>query len=87
LLDSYGPNLGRPHVDTLAGSRLRHLKELRVQHRGRPYRILFAFTPDRTAVLLTGGDKTGSNRWYERAISRAEAVYAAYLDEREPDHG
>lgn len=58
-----------------------------MQHRGRPYRILFAFTPDRTAVLLMGGDKTGSNRWYERAIPKAEAAYAAYLDERESDHG
>ena len=58
-----------------------------MQHRGRPYRILFAFTPDRTAILLTGGDKTGSNRWYERAIPKAEAAYATFLDERESDHG
>lgn len=86
-MESVGPNLGRPYVDTLVGSRLKHLKELRVQHRGRPYRVLFAFAPDRSAVLLTGGDKSASSRWYERAIARAEVAYGAYLALLEANHG
>jgi len=87
LLETLGPSLGRPYVDTLAGSRLRHHKELRVQHRGRPYRILFAFAPDRSAVLLIGGDKTDSRRWYERAIARAEIAYDAYVAQLVAGHG
>lgn len=87
LLETMGPALGRPYVDTLAGSRLRRPKELRVQHRGRPYRILFAFAPDRSAVLLIGGDKTDSRRWYERAIARAEVAYDAYVAELDAGHG
>ena len=59
LLIERGPALRRPHVGTLAGSRFANMKELRVQHHGRPYRILFAFDPRRVALLLLGGDKTG----------------------------
>ena len=82
LISTFGPNLGRPYADTLKGSTLRNLKELRVQHRGRPLRILFAFTPDRTALLLVGGDKSGQRRWYERAIRRAEAVFRQHIESR-----
>lgn len=87
LLELVGPKLGRLYVDTLSGARLKNLKELRVQHRGRPYRVLFAFSPDRSAVLLTGGDKSASSRWYERAIPRAEAAYDVYLATRGRDRG
>jgi hypothetical protein len=45
LLEQVGPVLGRPHVDTLRGSKIPNLKELRVQCQGRPLRILFAFDP------------------------------------------
>ena len=61
---------------------LRNLEELRVQHRGRPLRILFAFTPERTAVLLVGGDKSGQRRWYDRAIRQAEAAYREHIESR-----
>jgi hypothetical protein len=81
MLAAYGPMLGRPDVDTLKGSRYRNLKELRVQHRGRPLRILFAFDPRRRAYLILGGDKTGDAGWYGSAISRAEAIYAGHLAE------
>ena len=64
LLEHADPLLGRPHVDTLYGSTVSNLKELRVQHEGRPLRILCAFDPKRTAYLILGGDKTGDNRWY-----------------------
>jgi hypothetical protein len=57
------------------------MKELRVQHQGRPYRILFAFDPRRSAYLILGGDKTGDVHWYEEAIRRADAIYAKHLEE------
>ena len=69
LLEAGGPALGRPTVDTIMGSRHPNMKELRVS-KGGAIRILFAFDPQRQAVLLIGGDKTGQwTRWYERAIS------------------
>jgi hypothetical protein len=80
-LTEYGPTLGRPYADTLKGSSITNLKELRVQHTGRPYRILFAFDPRRNAYLILGGDKTGNPNWYVDAIRRAEAIYAQHLKE------
>ncbi|PSB44951.1 type II toxin-antitoxin system RelE/ParE family toxin [Chamaesiphon polymorphus] len=59
VLEEQGAALGRPYVDTLKGSILTNMKELRVQHDGDPYRILFAFDPQRQAVLLVGGNKRG----------------------------
>jgi len=79
--EAYGPELGRPYVDTLAGSRFPNLKELSVQHHGRPYRIKFAFDPRRNAYLILGGDKTGDKNWYIDAIRRADAIYTQHLKE------
>ena len=59
LLEARGPQLGRPQVDTLKGSRLGNFKELRVQYRGEPYRILFAFDPKREALLLVAAIRLG----------------------------
>lgn len=81
VLEEYGPLLSRPHVDTLKGSKLKNLKELRVQHAGDPYRILFIFDPSRQAVLLCGGNKTGDKRFYDRMIPIAEKSYRQYLKE------
>jgi hypothetical protein len=81
MIQSYGPELGRPHVDTLSGSKYPNMKELRVQHQGKPYRVLFAFDPRRNAYLILGGDKTGDNNWYVGAIHRADAIYAQHLRE------
>lgn len=78
-----GPDPGRPLVDTLKGSRYPNMKELRVQHRERPYRILFIFEPRRNAYLILGGDKSGDSRWYESAIRQAEKIYAQHLREIE----
>jgi len=83
LLEERGPALRRPHVGTLMGSRYANMKELRVQHHGRPYRILFVFDPRRVALLLLGGDKTGKNRWTADAIARADGLYTAHLAELE----
>ena len=69
-----GPTLGRPHVDVIHGSRVRKLKEARVD---RGIRLLFAFDSNQNAVMLVGGDKTGKwNRWYPRKIEHAERLYA-----------
>lgn len=81
MLEQLGPHLSRPHADTVKGSRLANLKELRVQCRGRPVRIFFAFDPRRHAILLIGGDKTGDGRFYERMIPLAEQLYERYLGE------
>ena len=63
LLEEAGPVLGRPHVDKVDQARPGNMKELRIQHRGRPYGVLFAFDPRRSAYLILGGDKTGNDRW------------------------
>lgn len=69
-----GPTLGRPHVDVIHGSRVRKLKEARVD---RGVRVLFAFDSNQNAVMLVGGDKTGKwNRWYPQKIKLAERLYA-----------
>lgn len=82
LLEVHGPNLSRPYADSIEGAkRVKNLKELRVQHRGRPYRVFFAFDPKRRAVLLCGGDKTGDNRFYQKIIPIAEREFLHYLAE------
>jgi len=55
------------------------MRELRIQHQGRPYRVLYAFDPRRVAVLLLGGDKTGNDRWYEAFVPVADRLYDAHL--------
>lgn len=51
------------------------MRELRIQHEGRPYRILYAFDPRRCAILLLGGDKTGNDRWYLSQVPLADRLY------------
>jgi hypothetical protein len=81
LLEQEGLNLTRPHTAVIHGSSVSHLRELRCQHRGRPYRILYAFDPRRMAVLLIGGDKTGNARWYREFVPKAESIYMDLLKE------
>ena len=78
-----GPSLGRPLVDRLKGSQIHHLKELRPGSRGRSeIRIIFAFDPTRSALLLLGGDKAGNwERWYQENIPVAERLYTEYTTE------
>ncbi len=80
LLRELGPNLPRPHADTLKGLRHSNMKELRTQHEGRPLRTLFAFDPRRRAILLIGGDKSGDDRFYDRMIPLADDLYDAHLE-------
>jgi hypothetical protein len=80
-LAEYGPVLQRPLADTLTGSTVKNLKELRPGSSGRSeVRILFAFDPVRQAVLLVGGDKAREwSRWYQRAIPLAERRFAEHV--------
>jgi hypothetical protein len=87
LLETCGPALGRPQVDTLKRARLPNLKELRVQYQGNPWRVLFIFDPWRQAILLVGGNKQGNERWYKTAIPLAEKRYKRHLDEWEKNYG
>ena len=80
LLEAKGPSLGFPHSSGVNGSRHGHMRELRVQHQGRPYRLLYAFDPRRNAILLIGGDKTGDGRWYEVFVPRADDLYDLHLE-------
>lgn len=85
LLVEAGPNLSFPHSSKINGSRHSAMRELRVQHQGRPYRVLYVFDPRRAAILLLGGDKTGDDRWYERNVPLADRIYDEYLKELEED--
>ncbi|WP_017760848.1 type II toxin-antitoxin system RelE/ParE family toxin [Pseudacidovorax intermedius] len=80
LLEARGPNLGFPHSSGIHGSRHPHMRELRIQHEGRPYRILYAFDPRRCAILLLGGDKTGDGRWYAVQVPVADRLYDIHLE-------
>ena len=81
LLQEVGPTLRMPHSSGVEMSRHRHVRELRVQHEGRPYRILYAFDPRRAAILPIGGDKTGNSRWYEKYVPLADSIYERHLRE------
>jgi len=88
LLKIYGPHLSRPYADTLRGSTLKNLKELRSKTAENIFRIAFIFNEKRNAVLLIGGDKKGKNEklFYKNLIRQAEEIYRQYLDE-EVDNG
>ena len=79
LLREHGPQLGRPYVDTLEDSAFTNMKELRVQFRGDPWRILFAFDPRRAAILLVGGNKRGDKRWYKKHLPIADERFRRQL--------
>ena len=81
LLMDCGPSLPFPHSSAVAGSRHRHMRELRVQSGGRPIRIFYAFDPRRAAILLIGGDKTGDDRFYARHLPIADRLYDEHLEE------
>jgi hypothetical protein len=81
LLEARGPHLGFPHSSAIEQSKHSHMRELRTQHQGRPYRTLYAFDPRRTAILLIGGDKTGDDRWYETNVPIADRLYDEHLEE------
>ena len=79
LLEQKGPQLPYPFSSGISGSKHDHMRELRIQHAGRPYRTLYAFDPRRMAILLIGGDKTGNKRWYEEHIPIADRLYDEHI--------
>jgi len=79
LLIERGPTLGYPYSSKVMGTRFAQMRELRIQHEGRPYRVFYAFDPRRVAMLLIGGDKTGNARFYEQMIPVADDLFAAHL--------
>ncbi|WP_417480752.1 type II toxin-antitoxin system RelE/ParE family toxin [Maricaulis maris] len=84
LLEREGPSLGRPHADTLTGSRHKNMKELRCTVADGVWRIAFAFDPNRQAILLVAGDKSGGSekRFYKRLIARADVRFDRHLEKR-----
>jgi len=82
LLRTYGPTLGRPHVDTLAGSQHPNMKELRFAADDGVWRVAFAFDPKRQGIILVAGDKAGvaQKRFYKALIAKADARFAEHLD-------
>jgi DNA-binding XRE family transcriptional regulator len=82
-LRKYGPSLGRPYVDTLNDSNYANMKELRFKADGGVWRVAFAFDPQRDAILLVAGDKSGvsEKKFYKRLITKAGERYKEYLDD------
>jgi hypothetical protein len=80
LLEEHGPMLGFPYSSAINGARFA-MRELRIQSDGHPIRILYAFDPVRSALLLIGGDKTGNDRWYIENVPKAERIFEEHLKE------
>ncbi len=81
LLMKEGPNLPFPYSSGITGSKHSRMRELRIQHKGQPYRVLYAFNPKRTAILLLGGNKIGKDRWYKENVPKADKLYDDHLNE------
>lgn len=89
LLREFGPQLGRPTVDTLKGSRHPNMKELRFDWEGQPWRAAFAFDRNRRAILLAAGSKGGTNqrRFYGKLIKAADRRFDEHLRGLAPPAG
>ncbi|MGB2622214.1 MAG: type II toxin-antitoxin system RelE/ParE family toxin [Candidatus Acidiferrum sp.] len=81
VLQEFGPQLGRPRVDTLKGSRHANMKELRFSAADGEWRVAFAFDPRRKAILLVAGDKSGRSqkRFYHELIRKADERFFAHI--------
>jgi hypothetical protein len=88
LLQKFGPQLGRPRVDTLKNSSHANMKELRFDAADGAWRIAFAFDPKRKAVLLVAGDKSGGGekRFYRELIRKADQRFHAHLERLKKEH-
>ncbi len=79
LIEEFGFSLGRPYVDTLKGSKLNNLKELRTKLSNKVIRIFFIFDPKRRAILLIGGDKKNDKKFYQTMLTKATKIYNEFL--------
>lgn len=80
-----GHAAGISYSSGIEGSKFGHMRELRVQHAGDPYRVFYAFDPRRAAMILIGGCKAGDDRFYERMVPWVDRIYEAHLQELEND--
>ena len=82
LLADYGPQLGRQYVDTLKGSRHANMKEMRFSAADGEWRAAFAFDPERKAILLVAGDKSGvcRKRFYKQLVAKADSRFSDHLE-------
>ena len=87
ILKEIGPLLGRPYADTINGSSIKNLKELRFRSGSKVIRIFFVFDSERNGVLLIGGDKSGSGDkiFYDQMIAKSEKIYLRYLQQMKKD--
>ncbi|MGX3067543.1 type II toxin-antitoxin system RelE/ParE family toxin [Ursidibacter arcticus] len=83
LLQSEGPLLSRPYADTVKGSQYANMKELRIQHQGKPIRAFFAFDPLRQAIVLCAGDKSNDKKFCDKMLRLSDAEFTAYLSSLE----
>ncbi|MES2904646.1 MAG: type II toxin-antitoxin system RelE/ParE family toxin [Pseudomonadota bacterium] len=81
LLEERGPSLPHPFSSGIAASCHNHMRELRIQAGGDPYRVFYAFDPRRMAILLIGGNKAGDDRFYETQVPIADKLYDEHLNE------
>lgn len=87
LLEEKGPHLPYPYSSNIEWAKYGEIRELRIQHKGKPYRVIYAFDPRRTAILLIGGRKTGGKRWYEKNVPLAEKIYEEHLKSLKEEKG
>lgn len=81
MLMEAGPQLGYPYSSGIESSRHSRMRELRLQYKGDPYRVFYAFDLRRTAILLIGGCKTGDKQFYEKMVPIADDLYDTHLEE------
>ncbi len=81
LLQKFGPQLSRPHADTLEGSKYTNMKELRFRADNGVWRVAYVFDPERAAILLVAGDKSGTSqrRFYKQLIAKADERFSEHL--------
>ncbi len=86
LLADCGPQLGRPHADTLKGSKHSNMKELRFEASDGEWRAAFAFDAERKAIVLVAGDKAGRSqkRFYKQLIAKADSRFSAHVESLKP---
>ena len=86
LLQDHGPQLGRPHADTLKGSKHANMKELRFEAADGEWRAAFAFDPERRAIMLVAGDKSGGSqkRFHRQLIAKADLRLSEHLESLKP---
>lgn len=81
LLEEKGTQLPFPFSSGIEGSKYSHMRELRIQSQSNPIRVLYAFDPRRSAILLIGGNKRGNMRWYKVYVPIADKLYGEHLEE------